>query len=74
MHKKIRKERDKMAKDRIEVCKYYQAMGEKCKKGRTAIHNGYCQKCSKYEPRARVRHLNEKKQKIRKQQEKELRL
>jgi hypothetical protein len=50
-----------MAKYRETPCMYYIAFGE-CKKGREACHNGYCQKCGKYIPRARVRHLNRKKQ------------
>lgn len=49
-----------MAKDREIPCLYYICMGE-CKKGRDANHWHYCQKCDKYRPRARVRHLNKKK-------------
>lgn len=52
-----------MAKDRIEPCLHYICAGE-CKKGRAAEHNGYCQKCGKYEPRVRRKHLNEKKMKL----------
>ena len=52
-----------MAHDRITPCKYYISYGE-CKKGRKAEHNGYCQKCDKYIPRVRERHLNEKKIKL----------
>lgn len=52
-----------MAKYRETVCMYYVALG-KCKKGRDASHDHYCQKCDKYYPRAKVRHLNKKKQKI----------
>lgn len=52
-------------KDKIEPCKYYQHKGE-CSKGRDADHNGYCQKCGKYEPRVRRRHLNKKKQELEK--------
>jgi hypothetical protein len=52
-----------MAKLRETVCLYYISAGE-CKKGREANHNGYCQKCDKYYPRARVRHLNKKKKKL----------
>ena len=59
-----------MAKDRIEPCLSYVCKGE-CKKGRDADHNGYCQKCNKYEPRARIRHLNKKKQKLDKIRSKE---
>lgn len=53
-----------MAKDRITVCAYYKSYGENCEKGREAEHNGYCQKCDKYKPRVRERHLNKKKQKL----------
>ena len=49
-----------MAKTRETPCKYYVCKG-KCKKGREADHNGYCQHCNKYYPRARVRHINKKK-------------
>ena len=52
-----------MARDRETVCMYYESIG-KCKKGREASHKGYCQKCDKYEPRARVKHLNQKKKKL----------
>lgn len=59
-----------MSKYRETPCKYYQAYGE-CKKGREACHAGYCQHCDKYYPRAKVRHINKKKQyneKIRKKE------
>lgn len=59
-----------MARDRIEPCKYYVCKGE-CEKGRDGDHNGYCQKCDKYYPRAKVRHLNKKKQKLQKLKEKD---
>lgn len=52
-----------MAKDRIEPCKYYICAGQ-CDKGRNADHHGYCQKCGKYIPRIRKKHVNIKKQKI----------
>lgn len=52
-----------MAKDRETPCLHYVCAGL-CKKGRKADHSHYCQKCSKYEPRARVRHLNKKKQEL----------
>ena len=52
-----------MAKDRIEPCESYIFKGE-CKKGRDADHNGYCQKCSRYKPRVRRKHINKKKQKL----------
>ncbi len=54
-----------MAKDRETPCKYYICAG-KCEKGREAEHNGYCQKCDKYLPRAKVRHINMKKKKLEK--------
>lgn len=53
-----------MAKDRLEPCKNYEYEGGECKKGRTAEHRGYCQKCKLYEPRARVGHVNRKKEKL----------
>lgn len=52
-----------MAKDRIEPCKYYVCKGT-CSKGREADHKTYCQKCNKYEPRVRRKHLNKKKKEI----------
>ena len=52
-----------MAKDRETPCLHYVCAGL-CTKGRKADHVHYCQKCSKYEPRARVRHLNLKKKKL----------
>lgn len=58
-----------MAHYRETPCKYYISFGQ-CTKGREACHTGYCQHCGKYEPRARVRHINRKKQylhKIRKE-------
>lgn len=54
-----------MAKDRLTPCLYYICAGE-CAKGRAAEHDGYCQHCDKYKPRARVRHINRKKQKLEK--------
>lgn len=61
-----------MSKDRIEVCKSYVCVGEPCKKGREAEHNGYCQKCDKYEPRVHRKHPNQKKQKLEKIRKKEM--
>lgn len=52
-----------MAKFRETVCIYYVSAGV-CKKGREASHKGYCQKCDKYYPRARERHINKKKMKL----------
>lgn len=49
-----------MAKYREAPCRYYVALGE-CRKGREAHHKGYCQRCGKYEPRAKVRSINRKK-------------
>lgn len=50
-----------MATYREVPCMYYVSHGV-CKKNREAIHNGYCQRCDKYYPRAKVRLLNKKKQ------------
>lgn len=52
-----------MAKDRLTPCKYYVCAGE-CAKGREAEFSGYCQRCDKYIPRARVKHFNMKKKKL----------
>lgn len=60
-----------MAHYRETVCMYYIAAGQ-CKKGREASHEHYCQRCGKYMPRARVRHMNEKKRKLEKIREKEM--
>lgn len=54
-----------MAKDRITPCLYYVCKGE-CEKGREADYSGYCQRCGKYIPRAKERHLNQKKLKLEK--------
>lgn len=54
-----------MSKDRMTPCKFYVCKGE-CEKGREADYNGYCQKCDKYYPRVRERHLNKKKQELEK--------
>ncbi|MCI9536169.1 MAG: hypothetical protein HFG53_15450 [Lachnospiraceae bacterium] len=59
-----------MARDRETVCMYYVAAGQ-CKKGRDAAHTHYCQRCDKYVPRARVRHKNQKKEKLRRIKERE---
>lgn len=58
-------------RDRIEPCKFYVCENHQCEKGRDATHKNYCQKCSKYEPRVRRRHLNMKKQKLDKIKRKE---
>lgn len=60
-----------MSKDRETPCKFYICAGE-CTKGRRAEHNGYCQHCNKYMPRAHVRHLNKKKEKLQKIRQKEV--
>lgn len=60
-----------MAKDRETPCLYYICAGE-CKKGRKSNHMHYCQKCDEYRPRARVRHINQKKRKLQKIREKEM--
>lgn len=52
-----------MARYREVPCKFYIAL-EQCKKGRQAIHRTYCQHCDKYEPRAKVKSLNRKKQEL----------
>lgn len=49
-----------MAKYREIPCRFYLAFGM-CKKGRAAEHKGYCQHCGKYEPRAKVKGRNKKK-------------
>ncbi len=49
-----------MAKYREAVCINYIALGQ-CKKGREASHEHYCQKCDKYEPRAKAENTNRKK-------------
>ena len=59
-----------MAKDRQTPCLSYLSEKNPCKKDRIAEHSGYCQRCDKYEPRAKVRHLNLKKQKLQKEKNK----
>jgi hypothetical protein len=59
-----------MAKYRETPCKYYLSLGS-CSKGREACHKNYCQHCEKYEPRAKVRHVNKKKQYLEKVRGKE---
>lgn len=54
-----------MAYDRETPCLYYVCAGL-CSKGRKADHVHYCQKCDKYIPRARIKHLNMKKEKLKK--------
>ena len=50
-----------MAQYREIPCRYYLALGQ-CQKGRKACHKDYCQHCDKYQPRAKVRMINKKKQ------------
>lgn len=59
-----------MATDRQTPCLYYICAGQ-CTKGRKADHAHYCQKCSKYRPRAKVRHINRKKEKLEKMRKEE---
>lgn len=59
-----------MAKYRETPCKYYVAF-HVCTKGREACQSGYCQHCNKYYPRAKVRHINKKKQYLEKIRKKE---
>ena len=54
-----------MAKYRENPCKYYIAFGE-CEKGRSACHKNYCQRCDKYEPRAKAKHKNRKRDSLKK--------
>lgn len=60
-----------MARDRETVCIFYISAGV-CKKGREAVHKGYCQHCDKYMPRCREKHINEKKRKLEKIRSKEI--
>lgn len=60
-----------MAKDRLTPCLFYICKGE-CEKGRDAEHDGYCQRCDKYKPRAKEHHVNQKKQKLEKIRKREL--
>jgi hypothetical protein len=59
-----------MAKDRETPCKFY-VCEENCEKGREGTHNSYCQHCKLYTPRAKVKHINLKKQKLDKIRKKE---
>ena len=49
-----------MAKFRETPCKYYICKGS-CEKGRDAEYKGFCQHCTKYEPRAKQKSRNRKK-------------
>ena len=53
------KEGKKMAKYREIPCKFYIAKGI-CEKNRKAELRGYCQRCMKYVPRAKVKYKNKK--------------
>lgn len=59
-----------MARDRLTPCISYVCKGE-CSRGREADHAGYCQHCDKYEPRARVKYKNLKKEKVNKERKSE---
>lgn len=59
------KGRISMSRTRETPCLYYICAGQ-CEKSRDAEHNGHCQKCNKYQPRAKVRHINKKKEKLNK--------
>ena len=52
-----------MAVTRETPCLYYICAGQ-CEKGREADHAHYCQRCDKYKPRARVKHINKKKREL----------
>lgn len=52
-----------MAKDRETVCLHY-ISANVCAKGREASHKGYCQKCDKYYPRSKEKHIDMKKKKL----------
>ena len=54
-----------MSKDRETVCIHYVSMGV-CAKDREACHKGYCQKCDKYDPRSKERHIDLKRKKLNK--------
>ena len=54
-----------MSKERQTPCKFYVCEGD-CEKGREATHNKYCQHCKLYQARAKVKHINLKKQKLEK--------
>lgn len=60
-----------MARYRETPCNFYICFGQ-CIKKRDAEHKGYCQRCDKYKPRARVKHRNKKKDEIEKQKRKEV--
>lgn len=59
-----------MARDRETPCKSYVCEGE-CTKGRSAEHNGYCQRCKLYVARCREHHVNKKKLELEKVYKKE---
>lgn len=59
-----------MARDRETPCRFYVCEGN-CEKGREGTHNSYCQRCKLYQARAKVKHLNFKKQKLDKIRKKE---
>lgn len=48
-----------MTKFRETICKYYISRGS-YEKNRDAEYKGFCQHCTKYEPRLREKHENRK--------------
>ena len=58
-----------MAKFRETLCKYYICKGS-CMKNKDAEYKGVCQHCTKYEPRAKVKHENKKKKYLDKESKK----
>lgn len=60
-----------MAHYRETPCEFYICKNS-CKKDKKAEHNGLCQTCDKYRPRAKVRHINKKKQYLDKLKRKEM--
>lgn len=60
-----------MSKTKETPCKFYVCEHE-CTKGRDATHLDYCQRCRLYRARARVHHVNRKKEELQKIREKEM--
>lgn len=50
-------------KFRETICKYYICKGE-CIQNREADYKGFCQHCTKYEPRFHKKYINRKKAEI----------
>ena len=61
-----------MAKYREEICEKYICVHQ-CTEDKDAVHESTCQKCSKYVPRVRRKHLNKKKIELDKIRTKEFR-